>query len=129
MINFSAGASEDQDGKIVTYAWDFGDNSAADYNKTVLHSYRDGGKKAVMLSVRDNDGAISNISQEILINMPPVANFSRDPEKPKKGVLVSFNASQSFDPDGKIQRYFWDFGDGKAEPEVYTSELAFQYLL
>ncbi|MDD4161994.1 MAG: PKD domain-containing protein [Methanothrix sp.] len=124
MINFSAGSSEDLDGEIVSYAWDFGDKSAVDYNKTVLHSYREGGEKTVRLSIRDNDGAISNISQEISVNRPPVARFSIDPVGPKKGELVSFDASESSDPDGKIQRYLWDFGVGRAEPDVYYSEFA-----
>jgi len=124
MINFSAVASEDLDGEIVSYAWDFGDNSATDHNKTVLHSYRDGGKKTIRLSVRDNDGAISNISQDLSINRPPIAKFSFDPGQPEKGDLVSFDASASSDPDGKINRYLWDFGVGRAEPEVYSSEFA-----
>jgi tetratricopeptide (TPR) repeat protein len=124
MINFSASTSEDPDGEIVSYLWDFGDNSAADYNKTVLHSYRDGGTKTVWLSVKDDDGAKSNISKEIFINRLPTARFSIDPRQPKKGELVSFDASASSDPDGKIQRYLWDFGVGKAESEVYYSEFA-----
>ncbi len=124
MINFSAVDSEDLDGEIVSYAWDFGDKSPADYNKAVQHSYREGGEKMVMLSVRDNDGAISNTSLEIFINRPPVARFSIDPVWPKRGEPVSFDASASSDPDGKIQRYLWDFGVGMAESEVYYSKFA-----
>ena len=124
MINFSAVASEDLDGEILSYAWYFGDNSAVDRNKTVKHSYHDGGKKTVMLSVTDNDGATTEVLQEIFINRPPIAIFSSDPLQPEKGELVSFDASASSDPDGKIQRYLWDFGVGRAEPEVYYSEFA-----
>ncbi len=124
MINFSADTSEDLDGEIVSYAWDFGDNSAVDYNKTVLHSYHEGGKKTVRLSVRDNDGAINNGSKDIFVNRPPKAVFSFDPQEPNIGEPVSFNASLSSDSDGKILEYSWDFGEGKVEPDIYTSEFA-----
>jgi PKD repeat protein len=102
LINFSAGTSEDLDGEIVSYAWDFDDNSVVDHNKTVLHSYREGGRKTIRLSVKDNDGAMSNISQEIFINSPPIAKFSIDPQELTKGEPVTFNASSSSDQDGKI---------------------------
>jgi len=124
MINFSAVACEDLDGEIISYVWDFGDNSSVDNNKTAMHGYAEGGNKTIRLSVGDNDGARSNISQEIFINRPPIASFSIDPTEPKRGEQVSFNASSSFDPDGKIERYFWDFGIGKVMPEVYTRSFA-----
>lgn len=72
-IDFSAAASEDIDGKIAKYAWDFGDNSEIDHNITALHIYNDGGEKIVRLTVEDNDGAKSNISQAIFINRLPIA--------------------------------------------------------
>ncbi|OPY53988.1 MAG: PKD domain protein [Methanosaeta sp. PtaU1.Bin112] len=124
MINFTAGMSGDLDGEIIGYSWDFGDNSTIDHNKTAFHRYHEGGEKTVRLSVKDNDGAISNTSQSIVINHPPIAKFSLAPLEPEKGEPVSFDARESYDPDGKILRYLWDFGVGKAEPEVYYSEFA-----
>jgi chitodextrinase len=44
-------------------------------------------------------------------NQPPVA----DPGGPyvgTTGVLIAFDGSHSFDPDGTIASYAWDFGDG-----------------
>ncbi|OPY49098.1 MAG: PKD domain protein [Methanosaeta sp. PtaU1.Bin112] len=124
MVNFTAALSEDPDGKIIGYTWDFGDNRTVDHNETVLHSYRDGGKMLVRLSVVDNDGATADVLQEIFINKPPVAMFSIDPVEPEKGELVSFDASESDDFDGDIKKFLWDFGVGRAEPEVYYSEFA-----
>jgi chitodextrinase len=42
---------------------------------------------------------------------PPVANFSYTSESPYTGETITFNASTSFDSDGSIVNYNWDFGD------------------
>jgi len=45
-------------------------------------------------------------------NKPPVANFTFSPENPIVNETVVFNASPSFDVDGNITAYEWEFGDG-----------------
>jgi PKD repeat protein len=48
------------------------------------------------------------------VNQPPIAQFSYSPENPVVGQIVSFDASLSYDPDGDIVSFEWDFGDETA---------------
>lgn len=45
-------------------------------------------------------------------NKAPMANFSAEPTSGEAPLTVEFNASSSVDPDGTIDSYEWEFGDG-----------------
>lgn len=57
-------------------------------------------------------GVLSVITGCLDTNSSPVAAFTRDPWSGNAPLMVSFNASGSYDSDGSIVSYEWDFKDG-----------------
>ncbi len=98
-------------GEIVRYVWDFGDGTFS-FEKSPTHVYNKPGIYKVTLTVWNNVGLSDSYTKEIFIGnvvkYPPVADFTFS----INGTKVIFNASKSYDIDGKIVKYVWDFGDG-----------------
>ena len=73
----------------------------------------------------DNAGNPGPRSDELEIpNLHPVANITFPGERPTNrtlGVPMRVISNSSFDPDGRITAYFWNFGDGTFSyfPEAY----------
>jgi PKD repeat protein len=112
VILFDASASYDPDGTIVSYTWNFGDGTIAS-GITVTHSYVDDGTYTVTLNVTDNDGATTSLTAtKTVLNRPPIASFTESALTVYAGEVIRFNASASYDPDGTIVSYTWNFGDG-----------------
>jgi len=116
-VQFDASASFDPDGTIASYGWAFGDGSTGT-GPTVWHRYAAGGAYTVTLTVTDNLGAVSPVSELLQIgptNQQPVALFTADPTVTSVGGWVQFNATASYDVDGTIVSYAWAFGDGTTD--------------
>jgi hypothetical protein len=80
-IIFDASASHDSDGNIVSYEWDFGDESTAS-GQIVNHSYTQKGQYPVTLTVTDNDDLTDSTQQNVIIKTltadnPDPANGAR----------------------------------------------------
>ncbi len=109
-LNFDGSGSSDPDGTIESYDWDFGDGTG-DSGAMVSHAYGAGGLYVVTLTVTDNDDLSSNCSLTVDINAAPEC----DAGGPYAGTInedILFDGTGSSDPDGTIQSYDWDFGDG-----------------
>lgn len=121
-FSFDATASDDSDGSIEQYAWDFGDG-ATGTGATIQHSYSSAGSFHVVLTVTDNGQSKSTATRDLLVidNKPPVPRFSVSPKNGDTHTVFTFDASNSQDPDGRITRYLWTFNDGhKADGKRVT---------
>jgi hypothetical protein len=96
-------------------------NGFADYN-TLANSLA---KKVVKmlieenmleLTVTDNKGATASETETITVTEPPnqspIASFTANLRIGVVPLEISFDASNSYDPDGNIISYAWDFKDG-----------------
>ncbi|MCD4811280.1 PKD domain-containing protein [bacterium] len=95
-------------GTLLTSQWSYD-------NLEMLHTLPDNGEYTIMIC--DSGIAyIGNYSLFILrLNNPgsaPFANFTYSPKNPVVNQVIIFNATASYDPDGFITNYKWDFGDG-----------------
>ncbi|MBN2411095.1 PKD domain-containing protein [candidate division KSB1 bacterium] len=107
--------STDPDGNITATNWNFGDGSTSNEQNPV-HSYAAGGTYIVTLTVTDNNQAANSIFKavtvETSVNQPPIADFTFTVSE----LEVTFS-DQSTDPDGSIQEWNWNFGDGSTSNE------------
>jgi PKD repeat protein len=65
-IEFTGNGSNDPDGDIVSYLWDFGDGTQSS-DKSVAHTYQSTGEYDVMLMVTDSSGESTTASTQAII--------------------------------------------------------------
>ena len=111
-VSFNASASSDSDGTITAYNWVFNDGATGS-GQTTSHTFAKPGTYTIQLTVVDDDGATDSITHDLeVVNKPPVAGFSINPETGIIPVKLTFDGSPSYDPDGKLVLYDWIFSDG-----------------
>jgi len=109
---FVASRSQDPDGIITAYRWDFGDGTQAS-GEVIEHTFAQTGRFEVRLTVEDDRGATGSTTRTVLVNTRPVARFTYAVD-PNDALTFTFDASDSSDAEGEIVHYRWDFGDGSA---------------
>ncbi len=139
----------DIDGDQIRYKFDWGDGTYSDWSEFTIsnisismsHSWNLISTFEVKVMAQDENNTNSSWSPslEIVVSQaasgeaPPIAdiNFSVNESN---NLTIEFDASGSFDPDGNIANYLWDFGDGEngtgispihkyAAPGTYTVTL------
>ncbi len=123
-ISLNAGESD-----VVPFSWDTSDVVGATYTISAEASQVPGEINVTNNKLIDDTVTVTPLQT-------PMASFELHPTSPLVGDTVTFNASASYDPDGTIVSYFWDFGDGTnatetdpiathtyTEPETYTVTL------
>ncbi|MCF7846060.1 MAG: PKD domain-containing protein [Candidatus Peribacteraceae bacterium] len=71
-VSFDASGSTDADGEIVSYVWDFGDDSAVTENVKATHIYQKVGEYFVKLKITDDAGESRVKSAVIVVENSPL---------------------------------------------------------
>lgn len=74
----------------------------------------------------DADGVTDSVVEPIVYEEPvfsPTARFIYDPSIPQPNQEIAFDASVSFDLDGEIVEYNWEFGDGSVDTGIAVSHM------
>lgn len=135
-IRFDGSGSTDPEGHPLIYIWDFGDGTRNDTGRVLYHTYKRPGTYPVILTVDDGqrlDNSTHSSSITIEINQAPVADAGKD-KIVCSGEIVLFDGSGSYDPDGGLLKYFWEFGDGTTAEgqnptKIYTKAGSYQITL
>jgi len=113
-FGYSSVGSVDPDGTIVSYLWDFGDGTTSNavspsktYPATTFRNY------TVTLTLTDNHGVTGTASTVVKVNAPPTAVIGGPtPLKAGRNIPFTPDGTGSFDSDGNITTWVWDWGDG-----------------
>lgn len=131
-VLFDASGSSDPDGTVVAWLWDMdGDGVFETSGRSVTQSFSQAGRFPITLKVVDDEGAEATTMVQVDVKaagtaLVPLAKFEAVPYINSAAQMVKFDASDSSDPDGIVQAYEWDFGDGSlgagiAPEHLYTS--------
>jgi PKD repeat protein len=78
-LTVNGSGSDDPDGTIASYDWDFGDQSTATGATPAPHVYATAGVYQVTLTVRDNEGAINTTAKSVTVTDPvPTTTLAED---------------------------------------------------
>ena len=118
-VSVDGSPSSDPDDDIVEYEWAFGDGTTAT-GQTASHSYTSGGSKTITLTVTGEHGYSEKTTKTVQVtNEPPTARAEASSTTPEVGAPVTFDGSDSTDPDGAsdIDSYVWTFPGGLFGPD------------
>ena len=108
---FTSNGSDDPDGTIASYAWDFGDGSS-DTGASASHTFALDGHYTATLTATDNVGAVSSTTVDVDVARPPNQLPTAKLSVHCVALDCTFDGTGSADPDGTLVTYEWDFGDG-----------------
>ena len=122
-VMFHATGSNDSDGTIETYHWNFGDGTVG-YGEIIDHSYSEVGNYTVILTITDNDGAKGRDTTYAVItqksNNVPSKPILEGPTIGSKNISYSYDA-KSTDADDDSVKYVFNWGDNTGFTTDYLS--------
>lgn len=121
-VTFDASASSDPDRDITSYQWVIAEDTTA-RGSVVEETFEEYGTYEVTLTVEDSVGNTSTTTEDIVVGAVPEPEFNVTPSVPTTSDSVQFDASSTTDPDGTIDQYIWDFGDGEQSVGEVTEKM------
>jgi PKD repeat protein len=112
-VNFDGSLSTASEGSsIVKFEWEFENDGIIDVEgEKTSYTYSQKGEQTCRLVVTDSIGVLSEDTCIVnVLNRIPIAEFTFSPSNPTIRDMVNITDA-SFDSDGTITSWFWDFGD------------------
>ncbi|MBI3856466.1 MAG: PKD domain-containing protein [Planctomycetes bacterium] len=116
---------------VLEHRWSFGDGSpdliiGGMFSGQIAganHTYAQPGSYVCTLTVRDSEGILSSAVTTIIATAGgvPFAAFSATPQSGPPPFLVGVDGSASFDANGSVTSWSWDWGDGSPATTGVTS--------
>ncbi len=126
-VSFDASDSSSPGSTITDYEWDFtGKNNFRDASgETAEYTFEREGDYDVKLRITDDSGKTAIGTETITIGGPDVPQAIIDiPTESGKyfiGKQITFLGEKSTSPNGEIDKYEWDFGDGSQKATTRTA--------
>lgn len=119
-VVFDGTASNDTDGTIASWFWNFGDGSTDSSGPSVSHSYDTIGQYTAQLTVTDDMGATDTADLLITVTAGNVNAAAMATSTPGT-LMVEFDATGSSVGVGAIASYLWSFGDGNTSTDAVVT--------
>lgn len=131
-VKFDASESIDPDGYLDIYEWDLDDDGLFDdaEGAELEHEFEKIGKYKVSLRVTSTTGEYDVSEKEINVQereeIEATITVIDEPEEFSAGVSYVFSADDVISPNGTVEEYSWDFGDGGEAVETKTASHVFE---
>lgn len=122
-LSFDGSGSNDSDGTITNYTWNFGDGNSSPKIKP-SYTYIKSGNYTVTLKVTDNSSLSDTDTTYAIIsptpNLPPTNPDVIGPTSGTKNTVYTYSAV-STDPDNDTIQYVFNWGDGSESTTDFQS--------
>jgi hypothetical protein len=119
-VSFDASTSSpsESSAKILSYKWDFGDETKG-IGSQIHHTFTTQGEFPVVLTVKDSTGMVASKTYTVSTYTPPKASLSVSSQSGYWPLTVTFDGAEST-TGGTIVEYDWKFCNGDEGEGVQT---------